>query len=175
MSLFAYTGDEDDNHFAQAFSQSRLLKWQGSKAPKADHQVDPSTISNDLASKKIWEMEANAPKLEFHPPSLYSNSSQHSLLGAESPLGLYNAKPTDLLAQRLGGLSTSSCPNDGRSSARSGRSSNSSGSSLTEEIFANIPHGFEEDADKEADNSLLEASQTSSVSPAELTAYSQEN
>ena len=86
MTLFAYTGDEDDDHFAQAFSQSRLLKWQGSKEPKGDHQVDPSTISNDLASKKIWEMEANAPKLEFHPPSLYSNSSQHSLLGAESLL-----------------------------------------------------------------------------------------
>ena len=167
MTLFAYTGDEDDDHFAQAFSQSRLLKWQGAKEPKGDHQVDPSTISNDLASKKIWEMQTNAPKLDFHPPSLMSNSSQHSLLGAESPVGLYNAKPGD--------LSTSSCPNDGRSSARSGRSSNSSGSSLTEEIFANIPHGFEEDPEKEADNSLLEASQTSSVSPAELTAYSQEN
>ena len=67
MSLFAYTGDEDDNHFAQAFSQSRLLKWQGAKEPKGDHQVDPSTISNDLASKKIWEMQTNAPKLDFHP------------------------------------------------------------------------------------------------------------
>ena len=67
MTLFAYTGDEDDNNFAQAFSQSRLLKWQGSNEAESDHQVDPSTISNDLASKKIWEMQAN--------PSLLSNSS----------------------------------------------------------------------------------------------------
>jgi len=73
MTLFAYTGDEDDNNFAQAFSQSRLLKWQGSKEAESDHQVDPSTISNGLASKKIWDQQAKS--IEFHPRSLYSNSS----------------------------------------------------------------------------------------------------
>ena len=65
MTLFAFSGEEDNN-FASAFSQSRLLKWQGSNVnemvdQQKEKSADLNMMGNGLTacqnnSSNIWSL-----------------------------------------------------------------------------------------------------------------------